>query len=84
MPRKPHKKINYHEHEEPKNFPNISNVASANESTGMMPTPAQNREEYRSYQELGSMAIPKKAPGLQPAPEKRRVSVDRPPRSPYL
>ncbi len=62
------KKIDYHEHDEIRNFPNTSNVASVNESTGMMPTPAQNNDEYRSYQEMASMAIPKRAPSHDPHP----------------
>lgn len=55
-------KINYHEHEEPENFPNISNVASANECTGLIPTPPESDDQMESYQSLSSMEIPKKAP----------------------
>ena len=68
------RKINYHEHDSlPDFFSDISNVASANESTGMMPTPAANADEYRSYQDLASMEIPKKAPGKPESAETRRV-----------
>lgn len=67
------KKIDYHEHDEVFDFPNISNVASANETTGMMPTPPETTDEYQSYQEVASMAIPKKAPGRRVHPEQIRT-----------
>lgn len=41
-------------------FPDISNVASTGEMTGMIPTPPQNQDEYENYQDLHSMPIPKK------------------------
>lgn len=77
-------KINYHEHDEVNYLPNISNVASANESTGMMPTPAQNLDEYQNYQELSSMAIPKKAPGKTKHPKKITVKPSVKSERPYL
>lgn len=57
---KPKRRIAYHEHEEPlEQFPDISNVASASECTGLMHKSPQDQEEWDSYQELSSMAIPK-------------------------
>ena len=67
-------KKNYHEHDPlPENLTDISVVASASESTGMMPTPPQNRSELHSYQDMAGMAIPKVAPGKEQRPEKRRA-----------
>lgn len=67
-------KIQYHEHDPlPESLTDISNVASASESTGMMPTPPQNRAELHSYQDMAGMAIPKVAPGKERKPEKRRT-----------
>lgn len=43
-------------------FPEDSSVASANECTGLMPTPPENAYENESYQDLSPMEIPKKAP----------------------
>ncbi len=58
--KKPKRKIDYREHEEPKEqFPDISNVASANECTGLMYKAPADQEEWDSYQELSSMAIPR-------------------------
>lgn len=59
--KKPKRKIAYHEHEEPsvEQFPDISNVASANECTGLMHKSPQDQAELESYQELSSMAIPR-------------------------
>jgi len=53
---------NIDEFEEPdyESYPNISNVVSANECTGMMAVPPQNEEELESYKELSGMQIPKK------------------------
>ena len=55
-------KIDYHEHDTPRRdqFPAISNVASANECTGLMYKAPADQEERDSYQELSSMAIPRK------------------------
>ena len=55
-------KIDYHEHDTPRRdqFPAISNVASANECTGLMYKAPADQEEWDSYQELSSMAIPRK------------------------
>lgn len=55
------KKIDYREHEPlPQGkFPHISNVASATECTGLMPSAPNSQEELESYQELSSMEIPK-------------------------
>lgn len=56
----PKKKIDYREHEEPEEcFPDISNVASATECTGLMPRPPLNNQELESFQELSPMEIPK-------------------------
>lgn len=63
------KKIDYGEHREidPEKFPSLSNVASVNECTGLMPTPPENQEEELSYQQLSSMEIPR----VEPEEEKR-------------
>ena len=57
-------KIDYHEHDTPRRdqFPAISNVASANECTGLMYRAPADREELENYRQLSSMAIPKKEP----------------------
>jgi len=74
-------KFNYHEHEETTTlFPEISSVASATETTGMMPTLPQNRDEYRSYQNVAGMGIPKAAPGRSNNGETRRAEADNRPR----
>lgn len=39
-------------------FPDIANVASCTECTGLMLRPPQDRDEYESYQELSGMEIP--------------------------
>lgn len=64
-----HRKIQYHEHDEPRQelFPDISNVASASECTGLMHRSPNNEDELESYRQLSSMAIPRKEPG-RPAP----------------
>ena len=41
-------------------YPDISNVASSSECTGLMPNIPQNDDEYDSYQEMYDMEIPKK------------------------
>lgn len=58
---KKQKKICYHEHETPKegSFPNLSNVASVNECTGLMFTPPKNEGELEAYEQLSSMEIPR-------------------------
>lgn len=58
---KPKRKIDYHEHDAPPRdkFPDISNVASASECTGLMHRSPADQEELESYQQLSSMAIPK-------------------------
>lgn len=55
------KKLDYHEHEmpDPARYPDISNVASATECTGLMYRTPQSENEYESYQELSPMAIPR-------------------------
>lgn len=55
------KKIEYHEHDTPeeKDFPDISNVASATECTGLMYRVPIDNEELESYQQLSNMEIPK-------------------------
>lgn len=62
-PKKPLQKIAYHEHDP---LPESSVAASANECTGLMFTPPENREEVESYQELTPMAFPRKEPGAAP------------------
>ena len=59
------KHAHYHEHDPlPQEvLPGASSVASANECTGLMPTPPVTPDEYESYQELHSMEVPKKLPG---------------------
>lgn len=58
---KKQKKIDYHEHDTPKNedYPDISNVASANECTGLMYRSPVNNAELESYEQLSSMEIPR-------------------------
>ena len=62
--RAPRLKVDYREHETPREeqFPDISNVASANECTGLMYRSPANEEERESYQQLSSMAIPREEP----------------------
>lgn len=68
------RKIDYGEHDElPENLAANSNVSSAGETTGMMPTPPRNRDELSAYQELAGMAIPKVAPGKPDSGETRRA-----------
>ncbi|HWQ58640.1 MAG TPA: hypothetical protein VN540_06435 [Clostridia bacterium] len=38
----------------------MATTASANETTGMMPTLPQTREEYEALQDLAGMSIPRK------------------------
>ncbi len=54
------KKIDYQEHKDPveNEFPEISNVASANECTGLMYKAPENADELESYRQLYSMGIP--------------------------
>lgn len=61
---KPKFPIQYHEHDTPPQdqLPHLSNVASANECTGLMPRTPKNQEELESFQELSSMAIPRQKP----------------------
>lgn len=59
------KGFDYGEHVEV--FPNISDTASANECTGLMPRPPQNDDELKSYEELFSMEIPKEIPRRAPS-----------------
>ena len=42
-----------------KHYPDISNVVSAGECTGSVPTPPQNDAESRSYSQLIGKEIPK-------------------------
>ena len=56
---KKRKPIEYHEHDTPEEFPDISGVASATECTGLMYKTPVNDSEWESYQELSSMEIPK-------------------------
>lgn len=55
------RKIDYHEHDtpDPKKYPDISNVASATECTGLMYKTPVNGEETEAYQHLSSMEIPR-------------------------
>jgi hypothetical protein len=43
-------------------YPDVSNVSSATDCTGLMPTPPLFDEEYASYQELCGMQVPKIEP----------------------
>lgn len=56
--------FDYHEHDTPleEQLPGISNVASANECTGLVPRAPQDQEELENYQALSSMAIPHHKP----------------------
>lgn len=58
------RKINYHEHDTPQNIclPQVSNVASVNECTGLMYKSPCNEAEREAYCELSSMEIPKGDP----------------------
>lgn len=51
----------YHEHETPdeEEFPGLSNVASANECTGLMYRVPLNDGELESYQKLSSLQTPR-------------------------
>ncbi len=40
-------------------LPDVSNISSATECTGLMQTPPLNEEEYESYQEIYHIEIPK-------------------------
>ncbi len=55
------KKQEYHEHDTPKQgqFPDISNVASANECTGLMYRTPADGAEWESLQQLSPMGIPR-------------------------
>ena len=68
------KKINYREHEPlPQGkFPHTSNVASATECTGLMPSAPNSQEELESYQEFSSMEIPKASAQGGEGPPKQR------------
>lgn len=57
----PKRKIDYHEHDTPdeEEFPNLSNVASANECTGLMYRTPVDGEEWKSFQQLSPMEIPR-------------------------
>lgn len=66
-------KINYHEHDTPVDkLPNISNVASANECTGLMNRSPVDNGELESYQELSSMEIPKGEQNIEDTSAKGR------------
>lgn len=53
-------KIEYHEHDTPEEqFPDISNVASANECTGLMYRTPVDGAEWKSFQQLSPMGIPR-------------------------
>ena len=43
-------------------YPDTSNVSSATDCTGLMPTPPLFDEEFASYQELCGMQVPKIEP----------------------
>lgn len=66
--KQPKGKIDYKEHETPGpiQYPNLSNVASANECTGLMYTPPQNQAELDSYQHLSPMEFPRGAQKVKP------------------
>ena len=54
------RKIQYGEHRDPsERFPDISNVASASECSGLMHRSPVDGAEWENYQELSSMAIPR-------------------------
>lgn len=44
-------------------YPNMTNTASATETTGMMPTPPLDSDELESYQQLSGMEVPKRRSG---------------------
>lgn len=58
---KQEKKIDYHEHDTPdrEEYPDLSNVASANECTGLMYKVPLDNGELESYQRLSPMAVPR-------------------------
>ena len=47
-------------------YPIISNVASGNETTGMIPATPVTRDEYDSFRILSSMELPEVQPEAQP------------------
>ncbi len=57
----PKQKIDYHEHDTPKqeSFPDISNVASVNECTGLMYRTPVDGTEWEALQQLSPMGIPR-------------------------
>ncbi len=55
----PKKPIPYHEHDTRPDFPEISDVASANECTGLMYRTPMDDDELEAYQELHDLEIPK-------------------------
>lgn len=58
--KQPKEKIDYHEHDDlPELYPDISDVASANECTGLMYRTPVSGEEWESYQQLSAMGIPR-------------------------
>ena len=65
---KDRRKIDYHEHEapDPALFPDLSNVASAQECTGLMHKSPQDGAEWESYQQLSSMAVPREETSVRP------------------
>lgn len=80
----PTKRIDYHEHDDlPRDkFPEASNVASAQECTGLMYRAPVNREELENERGLFSMAIPQEGARWEgcPPPEQGRAARDRKPR----
>ncbi len=62
-------------------FPDISNTASANECTGLMPTPPETEDELEAYKTLHSMATPEQVPEKLPGRREIRDGVfdDKPP-----
>lgn len=80
MSKKP-KKTEYHEHDTPieEEYPDISNVASATECTGLMYKTPMNGAEWESYQELSPMGIPKTEEEMNHTVEKKlhRAETDR-------
>ncbi len=42
---------------------NMASVASANETTGMMPTLPQTQEEYEALQDLAGMSVTRRSKG---------------------
>ncbi len=58
-------------------YPDTSNVSSATDCTGLMPTPPLFDEEFSSYQELCGMQVPKIEPDQRIHPDEGGEKKDK-------